>query len=704
MSQLNVDNIRNRTGSNGGPNFPSGITVAVGQTAYIHGNLQVDGTETIINTETLNVSDKTVGIGSTSNASNTTADGSGIEIFASSSQTGNNKTITWSNTSNSWEFGPNDVGLKVGTGITVYGETGIVSATSFKGDGSELTGIDATALKDGSGSVKIQANSDGVVITGVATVGVLSATTLYGSGANLTNLPPGGNVIEAVANGSIANNKAVKIDTDGKVSEIKEVTSPVTTLVLSGSPQGLNSGQNDYRMKAINCGTDKVLGIYVDGTNGDISAKVGYHSGSNDYPSWGTEANIPVSGGNWNVDYGRIEACYIGSNKVFIAFSSNGSIRCYIATVNTSNNTVTFGSETAVSGNNRYPAVSYDPDLDNVLLIWNSAGSSDKGFAAVMTWSGTTITANTSVEFPRISSHNGVNEKNVCYDTNVNKHIVMFDYKDYGNRGYVVSVSVSGTTPTFGTLVQFCGSGLGTDALNPNNPVDLDFDPNVNKFVLFYTGGARCWKQVGTCASNGNITVESQSMSLYTHGNNNIWPSIIYEPVSQSFIAVSVTSDGGNWSRYPRAQFFKIDSSGNYTFANSTTIQTEASEFTTVANWGTSPKGKAVVLWAAMANSDGNRNAESQDLNTTAEQSNLTQGRHYIGFADQAYTDGQTATIKTYGNNVDTLSGLTIGSKYWVLGDGTVTTTQQSGAPAALAGLAIGTTKLLIREPNGWAT
>ena len=147
MSQLNVDNIRNRTGSNGGPNFPSGITVAVGQTAYIHGNLQVDGTETIINTETLNVSDKTVGIGSTSNASNTTADGAGIEVFASSSQTGNNKTLTWGNTSNSWEFGPNDVGLKVGVGVTIYGdtghgETGIVSATSFKGDGSQLTGID----------------------------------------------------------------------------------------------------------------------------------------------------------------------------------------------------------------------------------------------------------------------------------------------------------------------------------------------------------------------------------------------------------------------------------------------------------------------------------------------------------------------------------------------------------------------------------
>ena len=35
MAQLNVDNIRNRTGSNGGPNFPSGITVAVGQTVKV---------------------------------------------------------------------------------------------------------------------------------------------------------------------------------------------------------------------------------------------------------------------------------------------------------------------------------------------------------------------------------------------------------------------------------------------------------------------------------------------------------------------------------------------------------------------------------------------------------------------------------------------------------------------------------------------
>ena len=64
--------------------------------------------------------------------------------------------------------------IKVGTGITlnVYGGatySGIVSALSFRGDGSQLTGIDASALKFG-GAVKAQASNTGVNITGALTV------------------------------------------------------------------------------------------------------------------------------------------------------------------------------------------------------------------------------------------------------------------------------------------------------------------------------------------------------------------------------------------------------------------------------------------------------------------------------------------------------------------------------------------------------
>ena len=63
---------------------------------------------------------------------------------------------------------------RVGLGTVTYTDTGIivsgiVTANSFKGDGSSLTGIDATALKDSDGNVKVQANNSGINITGVTT-------------------------------------------------------------------------------------------------------------------------------------------------------------------------------------------------------------------------------------------------------------------------------------------------------------------------------------------------------------------------------------------------------------------------------------------------------------------------------------------------------------------------------------------------------
>ena len=64
-------------------------------------------------------------------------------------------------------------GIQVGTGVTIETNgqatfAGVVTATKFIGDGSELTGIDASALKFG-GVVKAQANGFGVVVTGVTT-------------------------------------------------------------------------------------------------------------------------------------------------------------------------------------------------------------------------------------------------------------------------------------------------------------------------------------------------------------------------------------------------------------------------------------------------------------------------------------------------------------------------------------------------------
>ena len=63
--------------------------------------------------------------------------------------------------------------------------SGIVTASQFKGDGSQLSGIDATALKDTSGNVKIQAQASGAMHTGFSTMQNLRVTGVatFGSGS-----------------------------------------------------------------------------------------------------------------------------------------------------------------------------------------------------------------------------------------------------------------------------------------------------------------------------------------------------------------------------------------------------------------------------------------------------------------------------------------------------------------------------------------
>ena len=62
--------------------------------------------------------------------------------------------------------------LPIGMGITGAGGlniSGVVTAGSFVGSGAALTGIDATAIKDSGGNVKIQAQASGAVHTGIST-------------------------------------------------------------------------------------------------------------------------------------------------------------------------------------------------------------------------------------------------------------------------------------------------------------------------------------------------------------------------------------------------------------------------------------------------------------------------------------------------------------------------------------------------------
>jgi len=74
---------------------------------------------------------------------------------------------------------------KAGTGAPTFPNgvnvTGVVTATSFSGDGSALTGIDATSLKDSGDTIRVQANTSGAVVTGVVTATSFSGDVTAGS-------------------------------------------------------------------------------------------------------------------------------------------------------------------------------------------------------------------------------------------------------------------------------------------------------------------------------------------------------------------------------------------------------------------------------------------------------------------------------------------------------------------------------------------
>ncbi len=136
----------------------------VGGALTITGNLTVDGTRTINNTDVLDIADKTVGIASTTAATNTTAAGAGIEIYASSATANNNKTLLWQNTSNCFEFSDSIKTKGVSESSINNGSTGIQTYIDGTSLVVEMDLEAATVFNYTSPTAAIAANAGGIGI------------------------------------------------------------------------------------------------------------------------------------------------------------------------------------------------------------------------------------------------------------------------------------------------------------------------------------------------------------------------------------------------------------------------------------------------------------------------------------------------------------------------------------------------------------
>jgi hypothetical protein len=548
-------------------------------------------------------------------------------------------------------------------------------------------------------------------------------------------IPPSGNTFTAVANGAIANNKAVKLDSDGKVSEIKATTTQRSTPDDIGAGYGIefkHDGSNNNMVTQGCCNVwdpdnEKLVIIYKHNNNNYVYAQVASPTVSGGVYTGAWTFGDDVTVFNTRGIKNNITAFYdTTKNKVVCFFTedtSNKYLYANVGTVSSSSNTISFaGNVHYTNGDGKA--------WENLTSAWDST----TGRGIVVGHNTNIGTSNHRTSAYAIGYINGSNswtwhttvtsgDNFISKDVLGNSHYAKIEEHDVISIGnskwlYVFKLSHSGETsvaasylystiinaPSSDSAPTYAHSGYDTVAnFNTFSNPKLAWDP-VNERAGLVTrqhdGGEK--PLILTGKPNTGYTDFTWSSAVNLHnGSVDADFNIGFNNTIDKFVTIT------SHSNQCRARFVTLTG----TDSNTPTVSNEGIIYPAdVDSIGDSRRhdplieignGDMILFLRYVPGND----TRLVHVSTTEQSSTLTDANHYVGYADQAYTNGQTATIKTYGNTVDTLSGLTIATEYYVQGDGTVATTKDNDMFSAmasntpLAGISLSATKLLIRDP-----
>ena len=324
-----------------------------------------------------------------------------------------------------------------GAVITGVATVGVLSATTFYGSGANLTGIDATALKDSGGSVKVQANSTGAVVTGV-----LTATT----GSFTGNISVGGTLTyEDVTNvdsvGMVTARNGVKVLAGG-INAVGVITA--TSFEGSGANlTGIDALPSLTSNAYGNIAANKAVQIRSDGQG--IEQVVSQAMG------WGEE--FLINGNEAVTSYRSSSMTMIAENKYALVYVDS-SANCYgrICTLDPLTLVVTLGAAQAfdVNGSSTYPDVAWGvtaaSGAGRLLVMW-MRGSDIKG--RMCSISGTTFTLAPGI----VSAANSVSFfGGVVYEPYQNKFVINYNGNTSGSgniKGRILEWEDPGNTDTW---------------------------------------------------------------------------------------------------------------------------------------------------------------------------------------------------------------------------------------------------------------
>ena len=364
------------------------------------------------------------------------------------------------------------------------------------------------------------------------------------------------------------------------------------------------------------------------------------------------------------------------SNKIAWHGSNYGGV----GTVDPSDNSITFGTQTTnpFGFGVQWTAAVYDSNSSRIVFIARKDASPQQGYAMVGTISGTSLSFGTPVQFTTDSVTNIA----ATFDSNSNRVVIAYRHDSGSNYGKAIvgSVDPSDNSISFGTAVTFNSGnsyriGCGFDSLN-------------NKAVISYRNSASGGNSYGT-AIVGTVDPSDDSISFGTpvvfhSGITGDGTSVVFDSAAEKIVIAyddDTNSEGRVISGTVSGTSISFD----------TAVQFESGITKTVFASYDSTSERVAIVYEDDANSDyGTSNVFSVGYNST----NIT-SENYIGIARSGAADTAGAIIDTQGAIADNLSGLTAGQSYYVQNDGTLSTTADD--PSVFAGTAVSATKLIVK-------
>ena len=428
-----------------------------------------------------------------------------------------------------------------------------------------------------------------------------------------------------------------------------------------------NSAATYYSSAVYDSTNQKVVIAYADYGNSYYgTAIVGTISGSS--ISFGSPVVFESAQSNW------ISATFDSSNgKVVIAYNDQGNSRRGTAIVGTvSGTSISFGSP-AIFESGRADTIGtvFDSSNNKVVIGYIDVDNTSYGKAIVGTVSGTSISFASEATFnPDYTSF-----VSLTYDSDNSKVVISYQDSGNNNRGTAVVATVSGTSISFGSEVVFETGITGRTSSvydSANGKVVIAYYDQGNS----YHGTAVVGTVSGTSISFGSPVVFEASSTDY--------PSVAYDSTAGK-VVISYRDQGN--SNYGTVVVGTV-SGTSISFDAPTVFESAATAF--IGATYDSSNDKVVIAYL-----DGSNYGTAVVFAQRTISRNLT-AENFIGISNGTYSDGQTATIQLAGSVDDAQSGLTPGSKYYVQGDGTLSTS--AGSPSVFAGTAVATTKLIVKN------